>query len=130
MTTSSMIRSAKAGCMVLAVISGILLGACGGSGSTQTGNLTGSLEVAGGPQGAGQAPTSGTVSFVPQGSAAHVVSVPNSGSFSATLPTGTYTVQATIPTPSGAQAQCLSSPQRVTVTTSAAARVTIGCQVK
>jgi hypothetical protein len=94
-----------------------------------TGTLTGTLQAAGGPSGAGPRALSGQITL--HGSSGHItgITVGANGRFSVPVPVGTYTVTGQSPQYKGGTADCHASGL-VTVTKGITSSVEVDCQEK
>jgi len=116
---------------IIAVSALMLTAACASADpppASPSGSVTGKLVIEGGP--ISQRPIPGTVQFTAHGRPSVTVRTDSSGTFSVTLPAGTYDVSGSSPSISGAngQAPC-SRPLSVAVTSKHTTTITLICIV-
>ena len=123
---------------IIAVSALMLTAACASADpppASPSGSVTGKLVIEGGPispggQQPGPRPIPGTVQFTARGRPSVTARADSSGTFSVTLPAGTYDVSGSSPSISGAngQAPC-SRPLSVAVTSKHTTTITLICIV-
>lgn len=119
----------------LAVLAGAViaaaLGGCADAPGGPTGTVTGHLEMVGGPATlSGRTPrflVPGTITAV-SGSSAFHASAAKDGSFTLTLPVGTYTLTGTSPQDNDGRATCIADGL-VTVRTGQVTHADVACQI-